>query len=296
MRRKWANNRAGRANLPMQLSCIPVSFFPEILGGRMPISDWVRMAGRHSLDAIDLSILFIPDRSLPAARALRRQIQDQGMRVAMLSTYPDFTHPDPAQRRRELDAAVHSAALAQELNARLVRVTAGQAHPETERQAGIDWAIEGLTRLVECTSQASVTLVYENHAKPGAWRYTDFSQPPEIFLEIVRGTAPVGLGINFDTANATAFAEDPHALLGLVIHRLVSVHAADTARYGELVPVLLGTGVTPFHSLFRQLRRAQWDNWICIEEASRTGEAGIAAAVSFVRNLWNQTGLELGSS
>ena len=47
-----------------------------------------------------------------------------------------------------------------------------------------------------------MTPVYENHAKPGAWTYTDFSQPPEIFTEIVRRTADVGLGVNFDTGNA----------------------------------------------------------------------------------------------
>ena len=59
------------------------------------------------------------------------------------------------------------------------------------------WAAEGLRRLVKNTRGLGVMPVYENHAKPGAWTYTDFSQPPDIFLEIVRRTADGGLGVNF---------------------------------------------------------------------------------------------------
>lgn len=276
----------------MQLSCLPVSFFKDILEGRMSVAEWAQVAARYRLDAIDVSILFIPERSLSAAVTIRRQVQDAGMRMAMLTTYPDFTHPDAVQREIELANAVHTVAVARELGAQLVRVTAGQAHPATQRQEGIDWAVEGLTRLVERTRNAGVTLVYENHAKPGAWQYTDFSQPPDIFLEIARATEAVGLGINFDTGNAAAFAEDPLQLLNQVIHRVVSIHAADTAVRGALRPVLLGTGVTPFRTLFRRLREARWDNWICMEEASFTGEAGIGAAAAFVRRTWEEVGVK----
>jgi sugar phosphate isomerase/epimerase len=131
-----------------------------------------------------------------------------------------------------------------------------------------------------------VTLVYENHAKPGAWRYTDFSQPPEIFLEIVRRTAGSGLGINFDTGNAAAFSDEPLWLLEQVIDRVVSVHASDTALHGQLWHVLLGTGVTPFAAIFGRLAQEGWDAWICMEEASNGGRAGLEAATRFIRQTW----------
>jgi len=177
-------------------------------------------------------------------------------------------------------------AVAANLGAGLVRVTAGQAHPETGRSEGIAWAADGLRRLVESTRGLGVTPVYENHAKPSAWAFTDFSQPPEIFTEIVRRTADVGLGVNFDTGNAAAFADDPLALLDQVIHRVVSVHASDTAARGELRHVLLGTGVTPYPALFERLVRAGWDGWICMEEASFQGRAGVEAAAGFIRQVW----------
>lgn len=270
----------------MRLSCLPVSFFADIIAGRMSVAEWAHMGAEVGLDAIDLSILFVPERDLAAAARLRRDVEAAGLCVTMVTTYPDFTHPDPTQRRRELELELEAVAVAAELGAKFVRVTAGQAHPETERGPGIDWAVEGLRRLVEATRDAGVDLVYENHGKPGVWQHTDFSQPPDIFLEIARRTADCGLGINFDTANATAFADDPCELLDQVICRVATVHAADTAVRGELRHVLLGMGITPFEDLFRRLKAAGWDGWICIEEASFQGQGGVEAAARFVREAW----------
>ena len=273
----------------MKLSCIPVSFFRDIIGGSMTIAEWARMGQELGLDAIDVSILFVPDRSRSAVAGLRQSIEAAGMRVAMVASYPDFTHPDASQRDRELALAQEVVDVATGLGAEMVRVTAGQAHPETGREDGIRWATEGLQKLVDRTRKSGVRLVYENHGKPGAWTYTDFSQPPDIFLAIVRATDSVGLGLNFDTANATAFSRDPLELLDQCIERVVSIHAADTEVRGELKPVLLGTGVTPFDPIFRRLVQAGWNNWICIEEASFQGRAGVQKAAQFVRQLWDRS-------
>ena len=113
--------------------------------------------------------------------------------------------------------------------------------------------------------------MYENHAKPGAWTYTDFSQPPEIFTEIVRRTADVGLGVNFDTGNAATFAADP---LGCSMKSSAAWSASMRPTRpcaARLRHVLLGTGVTPYPALFQRLARAGWDGWICMEEASFQG-------------------------
>jgi sugar phosphate isomerase/epimerase len=273
----------------VKLSCIPVSFFKEIIGGSMSIGEWAQLGKEVGLDAIDVSILFIPDQSLGTVARLRKTIEATGMRVAMVASYPDFTHPDAAQRARELALTQEVVDVAAGLGAELVRVTAGQAHPETRRQDGIRWATEGLRQLTDRTRKSGVRLVYENHAKPGAWTYTDFSQPPDIFLAIVKATTDVGLGLNFDTANATAFSRDPLGLLEQCIDRVVSVHAADTAVHGELKPVLLGTGLTPLEAIFRRLVQAGWDNWICIEEASFQGRDGVAKAAHVVRQLWDRS-------
>jgi sugar phosphate isomerase/epimerase len=131
-----------------------------------------------------------------------------------------------------------------------------------------------------------VKLVYENHAKPGSWEYADFSQPPEIFLEVVRQTAGTGLGVNFDTGNAATFAEDPVQLLESVIGRVISIHSSDSSTRGALNHCLLGTGITPYPALFSCLKQHGWDGWICMEEASQLGRNGVERAASFVRATW----------
>ena len=305
----------------MKLSCLPVSFFSEIISGQMSVGEWARLGADLGLDAIDLSILFVDGRqqtlSCPSpcrggvrgevgdellseqlranVAAMRGEIEAAGMRVAMVTSYPDFTHPDPTQRARELDLEIEVVEIARELGAEMVRVTAGQAHPNLQRSTGIRWAVEGLSHLAAYTSDSGkrssispIHLVYENHAKPAAWQYTDFSQPPDIFLEIVHQTAGCGLGINFDTGNAATFATDPLALLESVVERVVSIHASDSSTCGVLNHTLLGTGITPFHELFACLKRHGWDGWICMEEASYQGRTGMERAAAFIRKTWQE--------
>jgi sugar phosphate isomerase/epimerase len=273
----------------MRLSCLPVSFFRDIIDGRMSIKEWALEGSRAGLDGIDLSILFLKSRSAEYLDKTRQEIEETGFRVAMVTTYPDFTHPDPTERERELTKLKDDIVAATRLGADLVRVTAGQAHPSVDRRDGINWAVNGLTGAMEFARGYPVKLVYENHAKPGAWQYTDFSHPTDIFLEIVERTANISLGVNWDTANTIAYGDDPIPVLKRVLNRVVSVHAADTSTRGELKHVLLGTGLVPFKEMFQILRDAGFDGWICIEEASFKGPAEVKAAADFVRRVWNKT-------
>jgi sugar phosphate isomerase/epimerase len=273
----------------MKLSCLPVSYFRDIIEGRMSVKDWALEGVRAGLDGIDLSILFLKSRSPEYLENLRKEILEAGIRVAMVTTYPDFTNPDPNERERQLVKLQEDIVTASKLGADLLRVTAGQAHPGVGREEGIEWAVTGLSKAVRFALQYPVQLVYENHAKPGAWKYTDFSHPTDIFLSIVERTTNVSLGVNWDTANTIAYGDDPIPVLREIVNRVVSIHAADTSTRGQLKPILLGTGLVPFKEMFRILRNAGFDGWICIEEASFTGPAGVKAAADFVRRAWNES-------
>ena len=275
----------------MKLSCLPVSFYPQIISGEMRLGAWARMGASLGLDAVDVSILFFSDRSPRALARARREVEAEGMSLAMMSTYPDFTHPDPTERARELDRARGCVDVAAALGIRFIRAIAGQAHPETGREEGIAWAADGLRRLVEAAHGSGVTIVYENHDQAGSMQYQDFSAPEDIFLMLVEETADVGLGINFDTANATVLTPDPLALLERVIDRVVTLHASDTlASKGSIRPTVIGTGVVPFDKVFGRLHEARWANWISIEEASGQGRQGVETAVRFIRRTWTEAG------
>jgi sugar phosphate isomerase/epimerase len=254
----------------------------------MSIKEWAELGAEAGLDGIDLSILFLKSKNPDYVDRVREEIKGAGIRVAMVTTYPDFTHPDAGEREKELVKLKENIIVASRLGADLVRVTAGQAHPTVKRDEGIEWAVDGLTKAVKFARDYPITLAYENHAKPGAWQYVDFSHPTDIFLSIVEQTARVSLGVNWDTANVIAYGEDPIPALSKVVRRIVSVHAADTSTRGELKPVLLGTGLVQFKKMFEIIHGAGFDGWICMEEASFKGKAGVKAAADFVRSVWNE--------
>jgi len=272
----------------MKLSCLPVSWFNDILSGEKSLEDWGRFAASLGLDGVDFSIMFFQDKDNSDLDDLREEIERAGLETCMLACYPDFTHPDATERLGQVEqmrAIIRSAA---RLGAALIRVTAGQRYPEVTREQGVKWAIEGLRQVLPEADRLGITLAYENHTKGAPWQYWDFSQHSEIFLEILDSLADTSLGVNFDTANPLVSNEDPLVLLDAVRSKVVSVHAFDVRASGSLEPVILGTGVSPFRQIFSILKDDGFDSWICIEEASRTGPVGFESAVSFVRGVWEE--------
>jgi sugar phosphate isomerase/epimerase len=172
----------------------------------------------------------------------------------------------------------------------MIRVTAGQAHPQTSRREGVTWVVEGLKLALDAADQAKVKLVYENHSKPGCWQYTDFSLITDIFLEIADRLKGMAMGILFDTANPLVYGDEPLPILEQVIDQVRCIHAADTHKRGILEPARLGTGLIPFDSIFTYLKHAGFDGWISMEEASNLGEVGVRDAANFIRQTWAKSG------
>jgi sugar phosphate isomerase/epimerase len=270
----------------MKVSCLPVSLFGEITEGKISVKQWAQTARESGLDGFDISTLFINNHTPVYLEQIKSDIESENLPLVMMTTYPDFTHPDPLQREREVDYLNCDIAVASYLGVKYIRVLAGQAHPETPVDKGIEWAVENLRKAACTAKKYGVTLVYENHAKPGSWDYVDFSYAPLIFMEILEGIKDTGIGINFDTANTLAYGEDPIPFLNRIVDRVVTVHAADTGVRGELKHVLLGTGVVPFRDIFSVLKQRGFDGWICIEEGSNTGMSAFKKAGDFVRKTW----------
>ena len=271
----------------MKISCLPVSLFDTICSGGMSVPQWALEDKAIGFDGFDISPMFIQNHTPAYLRPLGEAVAETGMPIAMMTTYPDFTHPDPVQRRREQDYLARDIAVASQLGVEHVRVLAGQAHPEMGVDEGVDLAIQGLHRAAEVADAYGVRLVYEDHAKPGAWDYIDFSYPPELFLRIARGIRDTSVGINYDTGNITAAGGDTLAVLEQIIDRVVTVHVSDMAEKGTFRPVAIGTGAVPNREIFRRLKLFGFDGWLCIEECSGRGLAGIAQAYRFVRDTWD---------
>lgn len=274
----------------MKLSCLPVSLYPELSAGTRSLADWFRFAAELGLDGADVSVVHLASTDTAYLKTLRGQAEDQGIQIAMLVTYADFTHPEAKERARQVDELHRFIDVAAQLGAPFIRVTAGQAHPGLERAAAVEWAVSGLTACLGDAASKGVTLCYENHTKGYAWTYNDFSQPSDIFLEIVGRTAGTWLRILFDTANTLATSDDPLRVLAQVKDRVSMIHTNDIARTGYFEPVLLGAGVSPIVEIYRMVRENGFDGWISVEEASKTGEDGFRKAIPYADQAWVAAG------
>lgn len=274
----------------MKLSCLPVSLYPDLSARRLSLEGWIEMAARLGLDGADLSVAHLYARDPRSLDRLRRTAGDAGVELAMLVTYSDFTHPDAAWRAREVDETRTWIAAAAALGVSLVRVTAGQAHPGVPELSGIGWAVEGFNECAEAAAAAGVRLLYENHKRGSVWQYDDFTHPAPRFLDVVRRTAGTGLGVLFDTANCLAREDDPFAVLERVLDRLGAVHVSDIRSRGAFEPVAIGAGAAPLRPLLERIVAAGFDGWVSIEEASRSGEAGIERAIGVADRLWRDAG------
>ena len=272
----------------MKLSCLPVSLYNDIFTGKSSVTDWIQYGAELGLDAVDFSIKFFPKRDTETIKQTRTALEKYNITPCMIACYADFTHPDPAQRAQELTDLKADIALAKALGVEFLRVTAGQNHPGTERAAGVQWVADGFRRALDEAQKHGITLAYENHTKGAPWDYWDFSQPTEIFLEILDALSDTPLGVCFDTANPLVLGEDVLALLEQVAHRIVVVHIFDLREVGVFEPVRVGTGASPIPQVFSRMRQAGYDGWLSIEEASRSGQKGFMQSIAFVRETWQQ--------
>lgn len=271
-----------------KISCLPVSLFADLQSGKCSIKDWACFAREIRLDAIDIGIILLKNHTPVYLQQVAQDLSDAKMSICMATTYPDFTNPDPLQRKRELDFLRHDIALCSQLNIPFLRVVAGQAHPSVAREAGIRSAVAHLREAAPIAADYGVTLVFEDHSKPGAWHYMDFAYPPDNFLEIARQVESAGIKVNFDTGNIVAYGQDPLPVLKQVINQVATIHVSDMAEKGVFRPTAIGAGVVPNREIFAYLKRSGFDGWLCLEEASGTGFEGIQKAVDYVRNTWNE--------
>src|SRR3954467_5629338 len=95
------------------------------------------------------------------------------------------------------------------------------------RAEGVARTIEGISRPRGYAAPRGVTLCMENHYKDGTWRYPEFAQPEDIFLEIIDRIDSPFFGVQYDPSNATVGGFAPVRFLEKVRARVVTMHASD---------------------------------------------------------------------
>lgn len=245
----------------------------------MEVEAWLRQVPDFGLNAVEIYHGFIT----PENRTqVKRWLEELGISVSQLTCAPDFTNPDPAERARQLEEMKTKVETAAELGAKAVRVTAGMMHEGLALQDGINYAAEGMTRLLEYSEPLGVKLCYENHYKDRRWTQEDFSFRAEVFLQIFERIEPTAVMINFDFANPLMTGSDGAALLKRVVHKLFHVHAGDRLP-GVYQHCVLGTGGVDFDALLTILKQHGYAGYLTIEDGQSEGDDGFRRSVAFLQ-------------
>ena len=283
-----------------RISVFPKCWFDDFVAGTRDYLAWIRQApslGGEGIEHYDgFFRSFDPADVDPVVAALA----ETGQPTSLVCFSPDFTHPDPAERARQVERQKAAIDLTRRLGGRYCRTLSGQRYPGMSRRDGIERTLDGISRSIEYAERCGVVLCMENHYKDGTWRFPEFAQPEDIFLEIVGRIDSPAFGVQYDPSNATVGGFDPVAFLEKVKDRVVSMHASDrflapgatladlrvadgaagyaaVLKHGET-----GRGLNDYDAIFRILADAGFDGWISIEDGM-DGLDEMARSVDFLK-------------
>ncbi|MEN3000559.1 MAG: sugar phosphate isomerase/epimerase family protein [Armatimonadota bacterium] len=245
----------------------------------MSLFEWLESVPSFGVSAVELYHGFLSDQNLPQ---VRRLLQSLGLQVSQITCAPDFTHPDPAVRKQELEAMYRRVEWAAALGADAVRVTAGMQHDDLSEEDGIRYAVDCMVQLADYAIPMGVYPCYENHYKDRRWTREDFSFLPERFLRIFELLEPTPVRVNFDFANPLMVGADPVELLQRVVHKVHHVHAGDR-QPGEYQHCVLGEGKVPFRTLLEMLHARGYAGYLSIEDGQAEGDAGFRRSLTFLQ-------------
>ncbi len=157
-------------------------------------------------------------------------IDETGQITSMICFSPDFTHPDRDERLRQVERQKAAIDLTVRLGARYCRTLSGQRYPGLSAQEGIARTLEGIRRSLDYAERRDVVLCMENHYKDGTWRYPEFAQPEDIFLEIIGQIDSPHFGVQYDPSNAVVGGFDP-----VDVSRKGASPRRDDARVGSSI-------------------------------------------------------------
>jgi sugar phosphate isomerase/epimerase len=288
----------------LKISAFPKCFLDAIAVRRaMSVFDWIAMAGLLDADGLEMYEGFFTSLDDGYLDQVGEAIAAAGFVMPMLCCSPDFTDPDADARKRAVGREAEMIRVTRRLGGprAVCRVLSGQRHPGVERRQGLEWVVSCINELLPVAREHDVILGLENHYKDGSWKYPEFAQKRDVFLELLAAIPDrEHFGVQFDPSNAIVAGDDPIALLEAVADRVVSMHASDrylaegatleglrlsdgTLGYSpDLRHGVTGEGLNDFDAIFRILSANGYDGWVSIEDGMN-GMDEMARSLAFLR-------------
>src|SRR5262245_1624461 len=290
--------------MPLKLSAFPKCYLDRIAGDRsMSVFDWIAMAQQLDADGLEMYDGFFTSLDPGYLDSVAEAIHAAGFEMPMLCCSPDFTHPDSDARKRVVEREIEMVRVCRRLGGpgTVCRVLSGQRHPRVSREQGIEWAAGCINEVLPAARECDVALGLENHYKDGFWKYPEFAQKKDVFLDLVNAIPDrTHFGVQYDPSNALVAGDDPVELLRAVAGRVVSMHASDrylangttleelrqtdgTLGYSpNLRHGVTGKGLNDYDAIFRILAEHGYRGWVSIEDGMN-GMDEMAESLAFLR-------------
>lgn len=284
-----------------RLAVFPKAFMNALCkDGTMQLSEWIELAVKLDIDGLEWYAGFLEMNDEKNWLKFRRQVEDHGKEIPMMCCSPDFTHPDTAFRKKEIEKEKRWIDMTHVLCGSYCRVLSGQKRPGLSVDEGVKLAADCIAACLLYAQDRKITLILENHYKDDFWEYPEFAQKMDVFCKLVDSIDHPFFGVNYDPSNTYLAGEDPLELLRRVSHRVVTMHASD--RYlteGTLEDLRkeeggvegyskrlshgeIGKGLNDYDAIFTELKRVGFDGWISIEDGVE-GMDQLERSVAFLR-------------
>jgi len=271
----------------VKIAAFPKCYLEDIAGGGMTVFEWIEMAAELPAEGLEMYEGFFTSLDDSYIRSVGEAIAEAGFAMPMLCCSPDFTNPDADARKRAIDREARMIRITRLLGGAgaVCRVLSGQRYPEVPREQGINMVVECIEQVIPVARENGVVLGLENHYKDGFWRYPEFAQKLDVFLELLDAISErEHFGVQYDPSNAIVAGDDPLELLRAVAGRVVSMHASDrfltpgaslaalrdsdgTIGYApELQHGVTGRGLNDYDAIFAILRDVGYSGWVSIED------------------------------
>jgi sugar phosphate isomerase/epimerase len=292
--------------MPLRISAFPKCYIDQIAGARtMSVFDWIEMARGLDADGLEMYDGFFTCLEHAYLDRVAGAIHAAGFAMPMLCCSPDFTNSDADERRRAVEREIEMIGVARRLGGpgTVCRVLSGQRYPNVSRQQGLEWVVSCIEQVLPAARENNIVLGLENHYKDGFWKYPEFAQKKDVFLELLNAIPERKyFGVQYDPSNAVVAGDDPVELLREVADRVVSMHASDrylaegttleelrqndgTLGYSpNLRHGVTGKGLNDYESIFRILADHKYRGWVSIEDGMN-GMEEMAESLAFLRKI-----------
>ena len=292
--------------MPPRISAFPKCYLEEISShDGMSVFDWIEQARELDADGLEMYEGFFTSLDNDYLDSVKEAIHQAGFVMPMLCCSPDFTHPDLDQRRRAVEREIKMIEVTHRLGGAgsVCRVLSGQRYPEVTREQGMQWVVECIEACLPVAREHGIILGLENHYKDGFWKYPEFAQKQDVFLELLASVPERRhFGVQYDPSNAIVAGDDPVELLRQVSDRVVSMHASDrylapgatlealrqsdgTLGYSpQLRHGITGQGLNDYDAIFEILASRNYGGWISIEDGMN-GLDEMMESLAFLRSM-----------